>query len=367
MNRNGFMSKYYPLKSSEHHPLWLKYPLILVGLYLLFTILSYGKFILMPIAYAAFFAMLINPMIDWFEKRKLGRASGIILSLLLVLIVLTGVISLISTQFIQFAEQIPEVNEKLKSVMAGAIQFMEEQIGISQEQQSEYLEKGVNNLIDQSGDYVSSVVSATTNAFTVMSLLPVFIFFMLYYREMYQTFFREILAKKRSEEMVDTLLNNVRSVTQNYLVGMLTVVGIMALLNTTGLLLIGLEHAFFFGVFASLLAIIPYIGIIIGSIPPLLYAFLLGDSLLQPVLVLAVFGGVQFLEGNFITPRIVGSKVSINPFMALLALIIGGELWGVSGMILFVPLVGILRVVFKEIDGLKPFGTLLGGSSPYGE
>ncbi len=146
---------------------------------------------------------------------------------------------------------------------------------------------------------------------------------------------------------------------------MLSVIGILAILNTTGLFIIGLEHAIFFGVFASLLAVIPYIGIIIGSLPPLLYAFLLTDSLLNPLLVIAVFSIVQFLEGNFITPRIVGSKVSINPFVALIALIIGGQLWGIAGMILFVPLIGILRVIFEEIEELRPYGYLLGNTIEY--
>jgi predicted PurR-regulated permease PerM len=97
----------------------------------------------------------------------------------------------------------------------------------------------------------------------------------------------------------------------------------------------------------------------------LLFALLLGDSIITPLLVIAVFGTVQFLEGNFISPRIVGSKVSINPYMAMLALIIGGELWGISGMILFVPLIGILRVVFEQIDDLKPYGYLLGNRIEY--
>jgi predicted PurR-regulated permease PerM len=123
----------------------------------------------------------------------------------------------------------------------------------------------------------------------------------------------------------------------------------------------------FFGVFAAMMAVIPYIGIIIGALPPLLFALLLGDSIITPLLVLAVFGSVQFLEGNFISPRIVGSKVSINPFMAMLALIVGGEVWGISGMILFVPFIGILRVIFEEIPELKPYGYLLGNRIEYGE
>lgn len=356
---------HHRIKTSNKYPFWLKSTLILIGLSLLFVVMSYGKFILMPLAFSAFFAMVLNPLVKVFEKWKIGRAFSIILTLLVILIVFAGILSLISTQFIQFSERIPEVTEKLKAVSTDAIVFLEESVGISQEEQGEYLRQGINNLIDQSGNYVSSFVSATTNAFTVMTLMPIFIFFMLYYQEMFRTFFQKLFEVKARNSRVDHLLDRVQGVTQNYLVGMLTVIGILAVLNTFGLFIIGLEHALFFGVFASLLAIIPYIGIIIGALPPLLFALLLTDSLLTPVFVVVVFGIVQFLEGNFITPRIVGSKVSINPFVAIVALIIGGELWGISGMILFVPLIGILKVIFDQIPEMKPYGYLLGNSLEY--
>ncbi len=357
--------KHHSLKSSNKHPFWLKSSVTLIGLTLLFVILSYGKFILMPLAFAAFVSMLLSPVVNKLENWKLGRAFSIILTILLVVTVFAGIFSLITAQFVQFSERIPEVTERLKTVTADGVGFLEETVGISEEQRSNYLQQGLTNLIDKSGQYLGSVVSATTSAFTLMSLLPIFIFFMLYYKEMYQTFFRKLFERQEGNSMIDGVLDNVQEVTQNYLVGMLTVIGILAVLNTTGLFLIGLEHAVFFGVFASLLAVIPYIGIIIGALPPLLFAFLLGDSLITPLLVVAVFGTVQFLEGNFITPRIVGSKVSINPFMAMLALIIGGELWGISGMILFVPLIGILRVIFEEIEELKPYGYILGNRIEY--
>lgn len=357
--------KHHTTASSQKYPFWLKSSVTLIGLSLLFVILSYGKFILMPLAFAAFVSMLLNPVVNKLESWKLGRALSIILTLLLVLIFFSGIVTLISAQFVQFSERIPEVTERLKIVTTDGIDFLEKTVGLSEAQRSDYLEQGLTNLIDKSGQYFGSILSATTSAFTLMSLLPIFIFFMLYYKEMYQTFFRHLFNRKEGNSMIDGVLDNVQEVTQNYLVGMLTVIGILAVLNTTGLFLIGLEHAIFFGVFASLLAIIPYIGIIIGALPSLLFAFLLGDSLVTPLLVIAVFGTVQFLEGNFITPRIVGSKVSINPFMAMLALIIGGELWGISGMILFVPLIGILRVIFEQVEELKPYGYLLGNRIEY--
>lgn len=361
------MKKHHIPQPGSRYPYWMKATLILIGLCLLFVVMSYGKFILMPLFFAAFISMLLSPVVDKLESWNIGRALSIIVTLLLLIIVFAGVVSLISAQFVQFSERVPEVTERLKGVTSDFIEYLENSAGISQEEQSNYIEKGFSNVIDKSGQYVSSFVSATTNAFTLLTIIPIFVFFMLYYREMYQTFFRKMFEQRSTNSEVDDVLDRVQDVTQSYLVGLLTVIGILAVLNTLGLFLIGLEHAVFFGVFAALLAVIPYIGIIIGSLPPLLFAFLLGDSMIQPVLVVAVFASVQFLEGNFISPRIIGSKVSINPFVAIIALIIGGELWGISGMILFVPLIGILRVIFEQMDSLKPYGYLLGNRIEYGD
>ena len=347
------------------YPFWLKTTIILFGLILLFIIMSYGKFILMPLAFAGFLAMLLNPVVTKLESWNWGKVWSIIFTMFLVVIILAGFISLISSQFVQFAERVPEVTDRLKNVTNEGINFIEQRVGLSQEQQTDYLQKGIGNMLDQFRQFISSLIGATSSAVTLTTLLPIFVFFMLYYRQMYENFFHAIFSKNDENSNIDYVLENVRDVSQNYLVGLLTVMGILAILNITGLMLIGLEHAIFFGVFAALMAIIPYLGIIIGALPPFLFALLLGDNMLTPVLVLVVFGTVQFLEGNFISPRVVGYKVAINPFMAMLALIVGGEVWGISGMILFVPLIGILRVIFEEISELKPYGYLLGNKIEY--
>lgn len=327
--------------------------------------MSYGKFILMPLAFAAFLAMLLSPVVTKLESWKLGRAFSIIITIVMVLVIFAGLISLISAQFVQFAERVPEVTNRLQVISDESIEFLEEKVGISQEQQTDYIRRGIGDLLERIQGFIGGLIGATSSAVTLMTLLPIFVFFLLYYRRMYQNFFHAIFSKSDNRSNVDDVLDNVQDVSQNYLVGLLTVMGILAILNITGLMIIGLDHAVFFGVFAALMAVIPYLGIIIGALPPLLFALLLGDSIFTPVFVLVVFGSVQFLEGNFISPRIVGSKVAINPFMAMLALIIGGQVWGISGMILFVPLIGILRVIFEEIPELKPYGYLLGNRIEY--
>ena len=348
----------------KKYPFWLKGSVIVTGVTFLFILLANGKFILMPLAFAALLAMLLEPVSRWFERLKIGRAGGIVLSMLLAFILLAGVFSLLSIQLVQFLNDLPEAQERLQSISGELLTFFQQTFGISPDQQVNFLQQGLQTVIDKSGQYLSTAVSATTNVFTTVAILPFFIFFMIYYKDRYRTFLQKVW-KTENTRKIDAMVSDVQSVAQHYIVGMLMVISILALLNGIGLWILGLEHAVFFAVFAAVLAIIPYIGIIIGSLPAILYAVLFTDSLLVPGGVVAVFAGVQFLEGNFITPNIIGSRVSINPFMALVALIIGGELWGISGMILFVPFLGILRCVFDEIEELRPYGYLFGSKAEY--
>lgn len=345
---------------SKRYPLWLKWTTVLLGMVLLFIILTYGKFILMPLAFAGLIAMLLEPLCQQLERLKLNRVAAIIVSMVLLVIVLGGIISLLSMQLVQFADRLPEANQKIQAVSSDLLQFMEATFNISPNRQLDYLEQGLSAIVNKSGQYISTALGATTSVFTTLGLLPFFIFFMMYYKERYRSFLHKLWVGE--DQVVNEVIDGIQSVTQNYLIGMATVITLLAILNAVGLWILGIEHVLFFAAFAAILAIIPYIGIIIGSLPAIIYALLFTDSLLNPLGVMAVFAVVQFLEGNFITPNIVGSRVSINPMVALVALLIGGELWGISGMILFVPFVGILKHVFDRVEALKPYGYLFGDS-----
>ncbi|MCC5942134.1 MAG: AI-2E family transporter [Balneolaceae bacterium] len=348
----------------ETYPFWLKAPLILFGLSLLVVTLSFGKFIVMPLACAAIISLLLNPVVVRFEIWKLGRVFSIVLVLLLIMLIFSGFFTLIAVQVVEFFEKLPEITEKLKKTMAEGIISIETFSGISKESQTEYAKNAIDNLFDSGGEFLSSLAGATTGTITFIVLLPIFIFFMLYYKKMYVIFLQKMFEKSQNSE-IDNVLLKVQNVTQNYLVGLFTVLGIMAILNSIGLLIIGLDYAIPFAIFASMLAIIPFVGAILGAVPAVLYAFLIHDSLWLPLLVIAVFSTVQLIESSLLTPRIVGSKVSINPFVAIIVLLLGGKIWGIAGMILFIPLIGIMRVGFSQVHELKPFGYLLGNIIEY--
>jgi predicted PurR-regulated permease PerM len=159
---------------------------------------------------------------------------------------------------------------------------------------------------------------------------------------------------------VKTIIDGIKLVVQQYITGIIIVIFILSILNSILLLIIGVDHAIFFGVFAAMLNVVPFIGPIFGSILPIIYSLLTMDSLIYPLMILLGFYIIQLFESNLFTPVIVGSKVSMNALLTLLLLFIGAQIWGLVGMILFIPMGAILKVVFDEIDSLKPYGFLLG-------
>lgn len=159
--------------------------------------------------------------------------------------------------------------------------------------------------------------------------------------------------------MVLEILDESKSLIQNYLIGIIIETGLVAFLNVAGLFILGIQYAFLIGVLAAILNIIPYIGGIVAM--GLIVIIVLATK--SPIYVLRkliLFGFIQFLDNNFIMPKVVGSKVKLNEFIAIVAVLVGSALWDISGMFLSLPIIAILKVIFDRIDSLKPVGFLFG-------
>jgi predicted PurR-regulated permease PerM len=140
---------------------------------------------------------------------------------------------------------------------------------------------------------------------------------------------------------------------------MLLVYLLVGTLNSIGLLALGIKHAVLFGMLTAIMTIIPYFGIINNSLIPISVIWLSKDSVWYTINVIAVFSVVQYLEANVIFPKVVGSQLNISTWAALIAAIAGGILWGAAGMVLFIPLIAILKIISDEMEGWKPLNVLL--------
>jgi predicted PurR-regulated permease PerM len=340
-------------------PLYVKISLMLISLALIIVALELGDSLLVPLCFSFMFALLLHPICAKLESLRLPRVLAIFICLIAIMVVIGILLYFISSQLLSFGSDLPELQKKFGVLVEKIHGFISSTFGIAKTSQESWLQTSMDSMIQSSGAFFTSMLAYTTSTFADLAIIPIFIFFFLYYR----TFFKQFLNKlfiKTPNQQITHIMHKIQNVVKNYIMGLLLVMAIIAVLNTVGLLLLGIKYAFFFGALAALLNIIPYLGIIIGSAFPILIALLTKDSIWYAVGVAGAFTAVQFLEGNFITPNIVGSKVSVNPLAAIIALLLGGMLWGPAGMVLSIPFTAILKVILDNIEPLEPFGFLLG-------
>ncbi len=325
-------------------------------IYKLMVILAIGilgvvlmRSIIIPLAFAALFALVLNPLVKRIEKRT-GRILAICIALIGAFILVGLIIWFIVGQLKALVVSLPDIEEKFYSWVQTINLYVEQQFGISTHDQTTMITDGLKNL----SVYMAEVVLSTSYLAYFFVQVPIYIFLFLLYREKFRDFF---MAFNPDGEL--KWKKDIDGVVRGYLSGLAIVVLIAGSLNSIGLLALGIDHAIFFGFFSGALTMIPYIGIAIGATLPALFALITKDSAWYAVGVVAVHAAVQFLEGNFITPKITGSRISVNALAAILALLIGNLLLGIAGMILAVPAVGILKILMASSKSLRPFVILL--------
>ncbi len=340
-------------------PLYFKVACIMVSLLAGVYILYILREIIIPLAFSVLFSILLHPLCLRLERWRVPRILAILISILIFIVVLVGLIYVASIQIAGFADEIPRITAKAEDLLDQMLSMGERYFDLSRSQQVTEGKRYLLNALGESRTMLLSTVVATTGTLTTAILVPIYVFFFLLYRDFFRRFLHKAF-KQVPHYKLDRILQKIYEVIKSYLAGLVLVIGIVGVLNTIGLLLLGIDNAIFFGFLAAFLILIPYVGILIGSILPALMSIVTEDSPIYALGVIGVMAFVQFLEGNFITPNIVGSKISINPLAAIVALFLGGQLWGLSGLILALPLTAIIKVILDSSPSLEPYGYLLG-------
>ena len=318
-----------------------------------------GSPFLVPVSLGILLTFLLMPISRWLELKGVPKTIAIVLSIILMIIVIVGLLFFFSNQFMSFSQDLPLLKQKLNEKFLNIQHFISDKFNVSEQNQIDWLQDQIANGMQSSGQLFGNIFSATGNFLAAATLIPIYIFFFTYYRHKFVDFMKYLMPSEKHDWLIN-VMHRTSEVSQKYLVGLLIDISILSVLNSIGFLILGINHAILLGVIAGLLNIIPYIGVLIGSIFPIFMALLTKDSIWIAIGALGVCVFVQFLDNNFITPNVVGSAVSINPLATMIALLIGGMLWGVAGMMLFIPYLGMLKVVFDNVEKLRPFGFLIG-------
>lgn len=339
-------------------PFYLKASTILLGLSLLFYILFILEDILVPIAFAMLIAILLNPVVNKMISWRVPKILAILLTLLAGTLVAAGVIIFISSQLASFSELAPQLQQRGTAILEQATGWVESTFNVKKAVQMQKLNQAM-----QSGQaYIGQTLSTVMGIIGVVVLLPIYTFLILYYKPLFLSFFYEIFEHKHVEKVTE-VLNETKSAIQKYIQGLLIETLIVATLNSVALLLLGVKYAILLGIIGALLNLIPYIGGLVAIALPVLMSIVTGDEgFTTPLLIIAAYGLIQFIDNNIIVPRIVSSKVEVNAFFSIVIVLLGGALWGVAGMFLSIPFIAICKIVFDRIEALKPWGLILGTS-----
>ena len=340
-------------------PFYVKAAFVFIGSYAFIYALYIGQNIIVPIVYATIIAVLLNPFVNFLVNRKIHKVVAISMAVALVLVITACLVYFVSTQVYMFSDAYPQLKAKTEAVSDQAIQWISGYFNIKVEKINTWIKNTKDVAFNDAGLMVGQTLLSLGSTFFVLLLLPVYLFMILYYKSMLLEFIRKLFKSVHRNAVVE-VLDGTKGIIQSYLVGLLIEFMIVAIMNSVGLFILGIDYAILLGILGALLNIIPYFGGVIGTALPMIIAFVTKDSISSPLLVLGVYILIQFIDNNYLIPSIVGSKVKINALVSIIVVLIGGALWGISGMFLSIPLTAILKVVFDHIESLKPWGFLLG-------
>jgi predicted PurR-regulated permease PerM len=318
--------------------------------------------------------MMILPVAVKLNKWGLGKGLSVLIADLLIVGFFVGLFFLIAAQIDSIMDDWPKIKERVKPKIEQLQQYVQNKIGISEEQQVKEMEQLFNSGSSegkQTGSGTQGAAQALKKAFGTFGdllLIFVYIFFFLFYRKkLSNTLLR--LAPKGNRDHTRKVIHQASQIAQQYLFGRFILILFLAVLYAVGFSISGVRNAILIAIIAAVLSLIPYIGNVIGAILALAMTFLTGGGLPAIIGVLITFTIVQFVESYILEPYVVGHKVDLNPVVTIIVVVLGGAMWGLVGMLLSIPVLGILKVIFDNVKVLKPLGyglderDLEGGSS----
>lgn len=321
--------------------------------------LYFGRSVLIPLTFSIFFAMLFARPATRMERAGLQPALAALLCMLILVIVLAGIALLVFFQGKQLADEAPKIEERGREALSQLQAWISAKFDVTEQKQNAMIAKQLNSAASGLGKVLTDFLKGLAGLLGSMVMVLIFSFLLLLQRSKYESFLIRVFDRGNAEE-TRKVLQQISQVSQRYLTGRALSIVIFTVLFGVGFLIVGLKGAILLAFVAALLTIVPYVGSIAGGLFPFAVALVTDNSTQTAFGALAVVVVVQAIDNYFIEPYVIGGEVNISAFFTLLILLIGGLLWGVAGMILFLPMLAVARIVFDAVPPLAPYGYLVG-------
>lgn len=324
-----------------------------------FALLYFGSSFFIPFLFGAFLASLMEPFCNLLESHKVNRILASLISTLVVFIVLGGLLFLFIFQADQFISDIGSIKDELKNLMDSIEKGIASVANISEEEQEHFWKARSDKILDNIETIVTNFFSGILNVLSGLLLILIYVFLLTLYRDRINRFIM-MYTPDHKKDHVKAINERMNQVAFHYLWGRAKVMSILGIMYYVTFLVFGLPYALLVTIFGTIITIIPYLGPLISGLIPIIFSFVFFDSIPKAVVFSVIIIIEQLIESYVLEPWIIGREVKLNPLVVIVSIIIGGMVWGLAGMILFVPLFAMIKIISNNNKGLEPIGFLLG-------
>jgi predicted PurR-regulated permease PerM len=326
------------------------------------AICYFAKLVLVTICTSILIAFILEPLVRLLGKIRISRPVGSGIAVLLVLVLLYGLSYFFYQRAVDFAHQLPRMSGEIKKVV-GKYQKSAEQIRQSTQGVMPSNDKNaVPVKVQQSGGFGNFIggsdIANIGEVLLTVAFIPFIVYFMLTWQEHARRSMVRLFPTEDRLKAYQTL-GKISEMMKGFIVGNFAIGVLMSIVSAIVFASLHLPYFYFLGPISGFLSLIPYLGIILALLPPIASGLgvLHGSGIL---IIAAVILGLHIFSMNVLYPKVIGGRLELNPLAVTLALLIWGWIWGAMGLILAVPVVGAIKIVCDNVEGLEPFGQLLG-------
>lgn len=335
--------------------------LIVLATAAVLTLMYFAKPVLVTLLVSILLAFILAPIVDVCDHLRLPRALGSGIAILVLLAFSYGVMYFSYNRAVSFMDDLPKYTERLRE-MASKLRQRTERIQKTAENvmPSDQEDKSAVKVRQTSNwaEKITSGAGTITEVVLLMAFIPFLAYFMLSWQEHVRSS-TVMLFKLEHRNTAYVTLGLISAMIRSFIVGNLVIGIFISIVSTTVFAVLGLPYFYFLGVLSGFLSLIPYMGVILALVPPIVAG--LGQINSEQVLaIIATVLGLHLFALNVLYPKFIGKRLQLNPLAVTITLLFWGWLWGAMGLILAVPITAALKIIFDHVEGLRPWGAWLG-------
>lgn len=318
-----------------------------------------GEEILLPLSFAFLISLLLLPVCNFMEnKLRFSRSIASIVAVVLLLIVVCIIFYALGSQIADLGKEWPLLKVQVTQLFNDAQAWLSKTFHVNVEQQTEYLHKSTQTVLDSGGTIIEKTVLSISSILLMLVFVIIYTLFILIYRSRWMAFLVAAFTEKNKALIYD-ISEHIKNIIRKYITGLFFELAILVAASCLIFWILGIKYVFLLGLIVGFFNLIPYVGIFTALAISTIITFATVDATHALYVAIAVVC-IHLVDSNLLMPKIVGSQVKINPLMVVLGVVAGELMWGIPGMFLSIPYLAIAKVVFDRINNLQSLGILLG-------